>query len=352
MTIVTLPEITAKTIETARLTTRVLFSGPDDGRPVLFLHGNTSSATWWEATMANLPPAFRAIAPDQRGFGEADPDAKIQAVRGMGNLADDAAALLDSLGIDRTHIVGNSLGGSVIWRMLIDHPERLLSVVLVNPGSPFGFGGTKDVEGTPCYPDFAGSGGGLVNPELIRRLQEGDRSLNSQFSPRAALRTMIVKPPCIPAREDELVEAMLAMHIGPQDSPGDTVPSPNWPYQAPGEWGAANALSPKYAGDIQALYRAEPKVDILWIRGGHDLLVSDTAASDVGYLGKLGLIPGWPGEEIFPPQPMVTQTRFVLHKYAEAGGSFKEVVLEDGSHAPYLDQPEKFNLVLHAYLSA
>ena len=43
MTVPTLPGITAKTVTTDRLTTRVLFAGPDDGIPVLFIHGNFSS---------------------------------------------------------------------------------------------------------------------------------------------------------------------------------------------------------------------------------------------------------------------------------------------------------------------
>ncbi len=49
------PRIEARTVDTPRLTTRVLFSGPEDGIPVLFLHGNLSSATWWEMTMLALP---------------------------------------------------------------------------------------------------------------------------------------------------------------------------------------------------------------------------------------------------------------------------------------------------------
>ena len=47
--------ITPKTITTERITTRVLFSGQKDGIPVLFIHGNTSSATWWEEIMVGLP---------------------------------------------------------------------------------------------------------------------------------------------------------------------------------------------------------------------------------------------------------------------------------------------------------
>ncbi|MEJ5224325.1 MAG: alpha/beta fold hydrolase, partial [Anaerolineales bacterium] len=116
-----------------------------------------SSATWWEETMLALPAGYRGIAPDQRGFGDADPAKKIDATRGMGDLADDAVALLDALGIHQAHIVGNSLGGMVVWRMMADYPERFLTVTLVATGSPYGFGGTKDVDGTPCWPDFAGS---------------------------------------------------------------------------------------------------------------------------------------------------------------------------------------------------
>ncbi len=350
MNIPTMEGITAKTITTSRITTRVLFSGPEDGIPVLFLHGNVSSATWWEETMVALPAGYRGIAPDQRGFGEADPEKKIDATNGMGDLADDAIALLDFLGIEKAHIVGNSLGGMVVWRMMADYPERFLTATLVDTGSPYGFGGTKDVEGTPCFPDFAGSGGGLSNPELIKRMKEGDRSMESPFSPRAAIRTLLVKPPFIPPREEELLSALLSTHIGEQDVPGDSVTSPNWPFVAPGKWGATNATSPKYAVNVEKIIAAEPKVHVLWARGADDLVVSDSAASDPGFLGKSGLIPGWPGEEVFPPQPMVGQTRAVLEKYAAAGGSYQEVVIADAGHLPFIEKPEEFNRVFHAHI--
>ncbi len=55
MTVPTLPGIEARIITTDRLTTRVLFAGDPGGTPVLFLHGNLSSATWWETTMQELP---------------------------------------------------------------------------------------------------------------------------------------------------------------------------------------------------------------------------------------------------------------------------------------------------------
>ncbi|MGD2158235.1 MAG: alpha/beta hydrolase [Anaerolineales bacterium] len=352
MDIPTMEGVTAKTVTTERITTRVLFTGPDEGAPVLFLHGNLSSATWWEETMVALPEGYRGLAPDQRGFGEADPEKKIDATRGMGDLADDAVALLDHFEIEKAHIVGNSLGGMVVWRILMENSDRLLTVTLADPGSPYGFGATKDVDGTPTNPDYAGSGGGLSNPELIQRMKEGDRSLESQFSPRMAIRTLLVKPPFIPPREEELLSSLLSTHLGERDVPGDSVQSPYWPHMAPGVLGASNATSPKYAGDIDKIIQSEPKTDILWVRGSHDLAVSDTAASDPGYLGRVGLLPGWPGEEEYPPQPMIGQTRAVLEKYAAAGGSYREVVIQDTGHVPFIEKPEQFNQVFHAHITS
>ncbi len=350
MSIPTMEDITAKTITTDRIRTRVLFSGDGNGAPVLFLHGNVSSATWWEETLVALPPGFRGIAPDQRGFGDADTKKKVDATNGMGDLADDAIALLNHLGIEKAHIVGNSLGGMVVWRMMADYPDRFLTVTLVDTGSPYGFGGTKDVDGTPCFTDFVGSGGGLSNPELVNRMQDGDISLYSQFSPRMAIRTLLVKPPFIPPREDEMVASLNATHLGEKDIPGDSVQSPNWPFMAPGQWGPTNATSPKYAVNVDKVIASEPKLKVLWIRGADDLVVSDSAASDPGVLGKMGLIPGWPGEDVFPAQPMVSQTRAVLDKYAAAGGRYREVVIQDAGHLPFIEKSEEFNAAFHAHI--
>lgn len=350
MSIPTLEGIAAKTITTDRLQTRVLFSGPDDGQPVLFLHGNLSSATWWEETMVALPEGFRGIAPDQRGFGDADPQKKIDATQGLAQLAGDAIALLDHLNIDKAHVVGNSLGGSVMWWLLADHSHRFLTATMAAPGSPYGFGGTKDVEGTPCHEDHAGSGAGLTNPTLVELVQEGDRGMDSPFSPRLALRNLVYKPPFVPSREEELLSAALSIHVGEKAWPGDTEPSPNWPYTAPGQWGPANAVSSKYALDEQRLIDARPKVHILWVRGSDDLAVSDNAASDPATLGAAGLIPNWPGPEVYPPQPMVSQTRAVLEKYEAAGGSYEEVVIDDTGHVPFIEKPHAFNDLFYAHL--
>ncbi len=350
-TIPTLPGITAQMVDTARIRLHVRFSGPSDGVPVIFVHGNNSSATYWEETMLALPPGFRAIAADLRGYGDTE-FKPVDATRGCGDFADDNFALADSLGLTSFHLVGHSLGGSVVWAMLASAPERLRSITLAAPGSPYGFGGTKDLDGTPCWPDFAGSGGGLVNAEFARREHEGDRSEeNPQSAPRVVMNSFYWKPPFRPAREEELLSGLLSIKVRPDHHPGDLVPSPNWPGIGPGVLGPNNAISPKYVGTtVTQIIAAAHKPPILWIHGTDDQIVSDTSLFEIGTLGRLGVIPGWPGEEVFPSQPMKGQTRRVLERYAAAGGSFEELELADCAHTPYLEKPDAFNAALHKLL--
>lgn len=350
MDIPTMQGITAKTITTERLTTRVLFSGSDTDIPVVFVHGNVSSATFWEETMLALPAGYRGIAADNRGYGGADPLKKIDATRGMEDLSDDLAALLDHLNIDKAHVVGHSLGSSVLWRFMMDYAERILTVTQVAPGSPYGFGGTKGLDGTPCFDDYAGSGAGIVNPEFVRLIAEGDRSGDNSSSPRNVMNLFYWKPPFKSPREEELLSSMLSIHTGEQDYAGDSVASGNWPGAAPGVYGPNNAISPKYAGDVSQLYAIANKPPVLWVRGADDQIVGDNSLFDLGTLGALGAVPGWGGADVFPPQPMVGQTRAVLEQYAAAGGAYREHVIADAGHSPYIEKPSEFNLVFHEHL--
>lgn len=349
MTVATMDGIIARNVTTPRLATRVLFAGGEGATPVLFLHGNVSSATWWEETMVALPGEFHGVAPDMRGYGGADREALIDATRGVGDWVDDTVALLDELELETVHLVATSLGSVVAWRLLAEHPGRLLSLTQVSPGSPHGFGATRDIAGTATTDDFAGSGAGLINPEFLRRIAEGDTSADSPFSPRSAIRSLLVKPPFIPPREDAMVEALLETHLGDAAYPGDAVTSANWPFVTPGSHGPNNAISPKYLPDPSDIAATSPRPPILWVRGAVDLTVADNSAADPGTWGPMGLVPGYPGSDAFPSQPMVSQTRRVLDDYAAAGGFYEELVLDCG-HLPAIERPEEFNRALHAHL--
>lgn len=350
MTMSVLPGIEAKTLTTARLTTRVLFSGPSDGVPVVFVHGNVSTASFWEETMLRLPQGFLGIAYDQRGYGGADPLKKIDATRGTGDLSDDLAALLDALHIEAAHVVGHSAGGSVLWRFLMDYPARCRTVTMVAPGSPFGFGGSKGAEGQTIWPDGAGSGGGTVNPTFPPRLAAKDASGDDPAAPRVIMNSFYWKPPFEPEHEEHYLASMFETHIGPEDYPGDMVPSANWPMVAPGKFGMNNALAPIYQPSIDKLYGIAPKPPVLWIHGVDDQIVGDMSFFEMGTLGKLGAVPGWPGEDVYPPQPMKAQTRAVLEKYQAAGGETREVAIAEAGHTPYVEKPAEFDTAFHAWI--
>ncbi|HDR04799.1 MAG TPA: alpha/beta hydrolase, partial [Candidatus Marinimicrobia bacterium] len=248
-TVQTLPGITSQMIQTSRLNQHILLSGATDGEAVLFIHGNGSSATFWEEIMLKLPQGIRGIAPDLRGYGDTE-DKLIDATKGMNDWVQDLLALMDALKIDKAHIMGHSMGGTIVFAMAAEAGERILSATVVNPGSPYGFGGTKDHLGTPCYNDFAGSGGGIVNPEFPKLIAAGDRgSDNPQASPRVVINSFYWKAPFVPERIEDLLSSLLTEKIGPDKYPGDFVSSENWPNVAPGKWGPINALSPKYVGD-------------------------------------------------------------------------------------------------------
>jgi 4,5:9,10-diseco-3-hydroxy-5,9,17-trioxoandrosta-1(10),2-diene-4-oate hydrolase len=109
--------------------------GTATGTPVVMLHGGGPGASAWSNFGANLgvfARRFRTLAVDQPGFGESDKPA----VQGQYFTfsADALAGLLDTLGIERVHLVGNSLGGGTAVRFALRHPDRAGALVLMAPG--------------------------------------------------------------------------------------------------------------------------------------------------------------------------------------------------------------------------
>lgn len=100
------------------------------GEPIVFVHGNWASASWWEPALARLPAGWRGIAPDLRGRGQTEgPDSDYS----VGGLAADLAALMDGLGLASAHLVGHSLGAAVVLQIALDQPERARSILALAP---------------------------------------------------------------------------------------------------------------------------------------------------------------------------------------------------------------------------
>jgi len=331
-------------ISTPRLRTAVRIHGAPGGVPVVLVHGNVSSSRFFEELMETLPSSWHVLAPDLRGFGDSQ-RLPVDAVRGVSDYADDLHSLVETVGLAGTpfHLLGWSLGGGVAMQYAIDHPGQLASLTLLAPVSPYGFGGTKDVDGAPCFPDYAGSGGGAANPEFVKRLAAGDAGQDSDFSPRKVMSNFYFKPPfrLEEDRETAYVMAMLQMAVGEDNYPGDSTPSTNWPTVAPGHRGCNNSLAPGYF-DATPIVDIDPKPPVLWLRGDSDQIVSDNSLFDFGFLGQIGAVPGWPGADVYPPQPMIAQTRSVLDRYAANGGRYAEEVIENAAHSPHIEQPEAF----------
>jgi pimeloyl-ACP methyl ester carboxylesterase len=244
------------------------------------------------------------------------------------------------------------MGGGVSLQYLLDYPGMVASLTLVSTVSPYGFSGTRGADGEPCFRDYSGSGAGVVNPEFIAQMKAQNReSGESPVLPRNVLNFTYWKPPFRASREEDFLTSLLQTAVGDYNYPGDWVPSPNWPGFAPGPNGVLNAFSPKYfnAGGIVNL---DSKPPILWIRGADDQLVSDSSLWDIAYLGKLGLAPGWPGDDVYPPQPMLAQTRAVLDQYRLKGGSYREVVLASCGHSPHVEKTDEFVKVLTQHIDA
>lgn len=350
-----MPTLESRTVTTPRLTTHLWLAGPPTKPTILLIHGNASSSVFFDRVQTELAERYHVLAPDMRGYGKSEAKPS-DATRGVRDYSDDIAELLasDALGLgDRpVHVVGWSAGGNVGMQLALDHGARVASLTLINPGSPYGYGGTKGLDGTPCCEDFAGTGGGVANPQFIELLKAKDTGADQPVSPRNIMNSFYWKPPFKPDAETEnrYLAGMLDTVVGPGNYPGDATPSSNWPGVAPGTGGMNNALSPKYLNQT-SIVELGRKPPILWIRGADDQIVSDASMFDIGLLGQLGAVPGWPGAEVFPPQPMVGQTRAVFDRYAKAGGRVREVVFEDCGHGPHIEKHEEFMRTLTGFLA-
>lgn len=323
-------------LTTGRLTTAYYRAGEGNERKLLLVHGNVSSSVFYLPLFPAFAEKFDVVALDLRCFGDSDA-LPVDATRGFRDWTDDIDEFASALGWEKFAIVGWSMGGCVAMQYAIDHSEKLTGVTLINPGSPYGFGGTKGENGEMLEPAGLASGGGCANAQLVQSLLSGDREL-----PRTTLNNVYFKPPfrMEPEWEELFIDSILKTKVGDGMYPGDTRQVAQWPFIASGDKGICNTMAPNH-GNLEGFARIDPKPPVLWVRGDSDLFVSDTSTGDFGFLGQCGFVPGWPGADVIPPQPMVSQTRYVLNMYAANGGTYQETVIP-GAHGCQLEFPELF----------
>ena len=123
------PEIGA-TIDAGGVKTNYLEAG--QGPPVVLIHGSGPGVTAyanWRLVIPALAERFRVIAPDMIGFGFTERPDGVE--YGVQTWADQTVAVMDSLGIQKASLVGNSFGGAIALRVAVQHPDRVDRLVLM-----------------------------------------------------------------------------------------------------------------------------------------------------------------------------------------------------------------------------
>ena len=177
----------------------VVESGLPEGEPVVFVHGWPDSWYSFSRVLELLPPSLRAIAFDQRGFGDSDKPASGFTIAEMAN---DTIALLDALGIRKAAVVGHSFGSIIARQAAIAHPERVSSLVLIGTGFP---------PSNPVLRDLQGSLRELPNPipvAFARDFQAGTihHPVPPDFFDRIVEESLKLPPPLWRLLIDRLLE--------------------------------------------------------------------------------------------------------------------------------------------------
>jgi 4,5:9,10-diseco-3-hydroxy-5,9,17-trioxoandrosta-1(10),2-diene-4-oate hydrolase len=191
-------ESTARSAKAGDITLSYYEAGePGDlggGLPLVMLHGGGPGASAWSNFGAALPhfaASFRTLLVDQPGFGASDKPPVV------GNYyrfsADHVVRLLDEVGIERVHLLGNSLGGGTAMRLALTYPDRVGRLVLMGPGGlSLNLFHADPTEGVQRLMEFAG------NP--------------TREALRAFISTMVVNQALV---TDELVEERFADATAP-----------------------------------------------------------------------------------------------------------------------------------------
>lgn len=117
----------------------VLVDGPEDGTPVLFMHGWPDDHTLWRHQVSALSAAgYRTIAPDLRGFGASDRPDDV-ASYALKHTVVDMLAVLDACDVSKVHVVAHDWGAAAAWGLASFVPDKVGSLTVLSVGHPLAF---------------------------------------------------------------------------------------------------------------------------------------------------------------------------------------------------------------------
>jgi pimeloyl-ACP methyl ester carboxylesterase len=259
---------TRRILDVNGLRLHALEAGRGNPATMLFLHGGSAHAHWFDRVMPAFVERFHALALDQRGHGESE--WPVPAAYGTDDFVADLAGALDALGWERTIVVGHSMGGHNAMAFAAAHPERVRALVIG--------------DSRPAIP-----------PERLRHMQErGGRAPRRHPSAEAAVQSFRLIPRetvADPAFLAHLARAGLARRDGgwayrfDPACNGTRTPRDVWPLlrriTAPtlivrGEW---SPIMP--AETAERMRAAIPRASVVTLAGAHHHITLDQPAAFV-----------------------------------------------------------------------
>lgn len=126
----------ARRVDVGDVALHVVEGGPAGGPPIVLLHGFPEFWYAWKGVIRPLTDAgFRVIVPDQRGYGDSDKPAGVDAYL-VDHLGDDIAGLITALGYESAFVVAHDWGGGVAWNLALRHPERVAKLAVIDTPHP------------------------------------------------------------------------------------------------------------------------------------------------------------------------------------------------------------------------
>jgi 2-hydroxy-6-oxonona-2,4-dienedioate hydrolase len=190
---------------------RLHYNEAGQGDAVIFIHGGGPGASGWNNWFANIGPVskhYRAILLDKPGWGQSDP-VVIDEPRFQFN-ARVLRDMLDALGIERAHLVGNSMGGGSAAKFAIDYPDRIGKLILMGsaggggslffPGPPEGIKAIWEVWANPTEANFKRMidvfcyDSSFATPELLKRRVSSILAKPEHLEARAKTNPMFLRP--------------------------------------------------------------------------------------------------------------------------------------------------------------
>jgi len=202
-------------IQTGAYRTHFHQTGQKGKDAILFIHGSGPGATalsnWQHALPFFSEQGFYCVAPDLIGFGKSEhPDSPPIGTRTWLNIwIEQLKQLLDALNIERTHVVGNSLGGAVALHLALHIPERINRVTLMGPaGAPFSI--TTELDRIWGFYEDASKQSMM---QIIRWFAYDDHFLRDQLSEIAEMRLASALQPEIRRSYEAMFPAPRQQHV-------------------------------------------------------------------------------------------------------------------------------------------